>query len=61
MAFNAAEFRTTCLCPDPYCPVHATCLCGAHMIIDDPDSLAFCPDCQMDRMPAGACGNAPRA
>lgn len=50
-----SNFRTTCICPDPWCPVHAKCPCGAQVIIDDPDSPAFCPDCLMDVMPVGAC------
>ena len=53
---STQEWRSTCICPDPWCPVHAKCHCGATMIIDDPDSLAFCPDCLMDRLPVGACG-----
>lgn len=44
-----------CTCPDPWCQMHAQCLCGAHLIIDDPDSLAFCPECLMDRLPARVC------
>lgn len=50
-----SDFRTTCICPDAWCPVHAECMCGALMIIEDPDGLAFCPDCEMDRLPVGVC------
>jgi hypothetical protein len=52
-----SDFRTTCICPDRYCPVHARCRCGSELIIDDPESLAFCPSCLHDVMPVGACGN----
>lgn len=55
MTFDAKAFRETCLCPDPYCPVHAKHWCGALMIIDDPDSLAFCPECLTDGLPVGVC------
>jgi hypothetical protein len=48
--------REKCACPDPWCPEHAECPCGAKMIITD-DDPAFCPECLMDRMPKGACGN----
>ena len=54
--FDAAAFRQTCLCPDLYCPVHATCgACHADVIIDSPDSLAFCPNCLTDVMPSETC------
>lgn len=46
----------TCLCPDPYWPAHARCVCGHELIIDDDESPAFCPDCGHDVMPHGACG-----
>ena len=48
-------FKKTCTCPDAWCQLHAECPCGAMLVIDDPDGLAFCPDCKMDRMPVGAC------
>lgn len=50
-----SSFRETCICPDAWCPLHAECPCGALLIIEDPDSLAFCPECLMDRLPVGAC------
>lgn len=51
-----STFRETCLCPDLYCPVHATCgACGSRVIIDDPDALAFCPSCLHDVLPARVC------
>lgn len=50
-----SNFRTTCICPDAWCPVHAECPCGALLMIDGPDDLAFCPDCLMDRLPVGVC------
>jgi len=46
----------TCTCPDPWCQQHARCRCGSELIIEDADSLAFCPVCLMDVMPVGACG-----
>ena len=49
------DFRTTCLCPDPWCPVHAKDIDGHPLIIDDPDGLAFCETCGMDRLPVGVC------
>ena len=55
MTFDAKAFRETCLCPDPYCPMHAKHHCGSEMIIDDPDSLAFCPECLTDGLPVGVC------
>ena len=52
--FDAKAFRETCICPDNWCPVHATCGgCGTHVLIDDPDSLAFCPSCGHNVLPAG--------
>lgn len=54
--FDAKAFRETCLCPDPYCPVHATCgACKSPVIILTPDEPAFCPECLHDVMPSGAC------
>jgi hypothetical protein len=50
-------FRETCICPDIWCPVHAVDIEGHKLIIDGPDELAFCPECLMDRMPAGGCKN----
>lgn len=56
-AFDAKAFRETCLCPDPYCPVHATCgACGSRVSILGPDDLAFCESCGHDVMPSRACG-----
>lgn len=49
-----------CLCPDPWCPTHATCGgCGGEVIIEDADSPAFCPACEHDVMPARACRGTP--
>lgn len=50
-----SDFQNTCICPDSWCPLHAECPCGALLIIDDPDSMAFCPECLMDRLPVGVC------
>lgn len=53
------DFRTTCICPDNWCPVHATCgACGTAVIILSEDDLAFCPSCEIDVMPKGACKSA---
>ena len=50
------SYHDTCLCPDPWCPLHARCRCGAECIVTEGDP-AFCPDCGHDVMPVGACGN----
>lgn len=45
-----------CICPDPWCVKHAVCgLCSTKVLIMD-DDPAFCPDCNHDVMPLGACG-----
>lgn len=55
MTQSQAEWRNTCICPDPWCPVHAKDADGHKLQIDDEDSLAWCDECKMDRMPVGGC------
>lgn len=55
-AADTRRFRTTCICPDSWCPVHAVCgACETPLIILSEDDLAFCESCEMDVMPKGAC------
>jgi len=49
-----------CSCPDPWCRLHAQHVCGARMIIDDDDGVAFCPACGHDGLPVGVCGGSRR-
>lgn len=44
-----------CTCPDPYCPEHARCVMGHDDLIIEPGEPAFCPECEHDVMPVGAC------
>lgn len=44
-----------CICPNPWCPQHARDRWGHELIIDDPDSPAFCPECGHDVLPVGVC------
>ncbi len=54
---NADHSRETCT--DPWCPAHAICgVCRTPVIILDDADPSFCPSCQIDVMPKGACSHA---